>query len=181
MKPLRNTLLIRERTDVGPLVGRVPRFKLVGKPGSLFYAEVIAAGRECSLPVGSVLVLDAYDVAHDSGRGYLVPEDKALAYLKSPDDDVDPVPLGAHILTEWRPAPEGSGLAIPDGRRSDDLRDRGSLLHTEQIVALGPDVPRTDELEGGALLFGSGPDTPTLHWGGRRLRFVPWERALGVE
>ncbi len=181
MKPLRNTLLIRERTDVGPIIGRIPRFKLVGKRQTLFFAEVLAAGEGCSLPPGAVIVLDAYDVAHDTGRGYLAPETAALAYLASPDDDVDPVPLGNHILTEWRKSTEPGGLTLSDGRRSDDLPGAGSELHTEQIVALGPDVPRSDELEGGRLVFGTGPDTPTLHWGGRRLRFVPWERALAVE
>jgi hypothetical protein len=182
MKPLRNTLLIRERTDVGPLVGRVPRFKLVGKPGNLFYAEVVAVGEGCSLPVGAVVIVDAYDVAHTTGYGYLAPEHAAIAYLRGPDEeDGDPVPLHGHIMTEWRRPEGGEGLVAPDGRRSDDLPDRGSMLHSEQIVALAATVPRSDELEGGRLVFGSGPDTPTLHWAGRRLRFVPWERALAVE
>lgn len=170
MKPLRNMRLMHENTEVGPLVTRgVPRFKLVGKPClHLFFAKDDTG----------TYVVDSYDVAHSVPQGMLVNDGALLARLASPDDTADPVPLGDIILTEWR-AHTGPGLALPDGRRSDDVRDGIATIHEERIVALGPDVPRSDDLRG-RLMFGVGPDTPTLFWGGRRLRFVPWARALAV-
>lgn len=179
MKPVRDTVLLRERTDVGPItMHNVPRFKLVGKAGRVFFAEALACGPEVAfVKPGDVLILDAYDVAHSVPAGMLAPEKAMLARIAGSDDSVDPVPLWNNVLTEWRE--ERGGLYAPDGRRSDDVKDGISKIHTETIVACGPFVPRTDDLQG-RFVFGEGPDTPTLYWGGRRLRFVPWERGLAI-
>lgn len=183
MRPLRDTLLLKERTDVGPRLAQgLPRFKLVGRPGTIFFAEVVDNGSETRwCEQGDVVILDAYDVAHSVPGGMLAPEKAVLAVVMNPAraDDEDPVPLFDCLMTEWRPSGEGV-LVQPDGRRSDDVRDGISKIHSETLLMVGDDVPRSDNLEG-RLLFGDGPDTPTLHWGGRRLRFVPWARTLAVE
>jgi hypothetical protein len=183
MRPVRDTLLLKERTDIGPRLAQgLPRFKLVGRPGTIFFAEVVDVGSETrTLEQGDVIVIDAYDVAHSVPGGMLAPEKAALAVVRNPAraDDEDPVPLFDCLLTEWREQRKG-GIELPDGRRSDDVRDGISKIHSETLLAVGDYVPRSDNLEG-RLLFGDGPDTPTLHWGGRRLRFVPWARTLAVE
>lgn len=183
MRPVRDTVLLRERTDVGPRTTQgVPRFKLVGKAGRVFCAEVLAMGPEAGnhIAPGSVVILDAYDVAHTVPAGMLAPVKALLAVVPRPEaaDDIDPLPLGDTVLTEWRE--ERGGLYAPDGRRSDDVRDGLSKIHTETIVSCGPRVPTSDGMTG-RFVFGEGPDTPTLHWGGRRLRFVPWARGLALE
>ena len=175
---------VHGQIDVGPRLAQgVPRFKLVGRPGTIFFAEVVDVGSETRLlEQGDVVILDAYDVAHSVPRGMLAPEKAVLAIVRNPAraDDENPVPLFDCVMTEWREQ-TGPGVWSPDGRRSDDVRDGISKIHTESIVGYGGDVPTSDGLDGARLVFGEGPDTPTLHWGGRRLRFVPWSRALAVE
>lgn len=180
MRPTRDTVLLKERLDVGPVTSQgVPRFKLVGKAGRVFFAEVLAVGPEVAFArPGDVVVLDAYDVAHTVPQGMLAPEKALLGKINGSDDSADPVPLWNNVLTEWRE--ERQGLYSPDGLRSDDVKDGLSKIHTETICAHGPFVPTSDGLTG-RFVFGEGPDTPTLYWGGRRLRFVPWERGLAVE
>lgn len=180
MRPVRDTVLLKERLDVGPITTQgVPRFKLVGKAGKVFFAEILDVGPEVAFArKGDVVVLDAYDVAHTVPAGMLAPEKALLGKLTGSDDSVDPVPLWNNVLTEWRE--ERGAVYAPDGMRSDDVKGGISKIHTETIVDVGPFVPRTDDLAG-KFVFGEGPDTPTLYWGGRRLRFVPWERGLAVE
>lgn len=200
--PLRDTVLLRERTDIGPLVGHVPRFRLVGKPTKhVFFAEVVSTGIRCTVArSGMVVVLDAYDVSHSvpadlcglpprtdpgCGDGLLAPEKAMLAYF---GDGPDPVPLWGYALTEFV-RPEG-GIARPDGFATDDV---GISSVCERVLAVGPGEWGEDErgkpewhaydpeIVGQRLLFMQGrPDTPSLHWGGRRLTFVPWIAAKGA-
>ena len=86
MRPVRDTVLLRSRDDVGPRLAQgVPRFQLVGRPGTIFFAEVVDVGSETRLlEQGDVVILDAYDVAHSVPRGMLAPEKAVLAIVRNP-------------------------------------------------------------------------------------------------